>query len=234
MSVSVVDDQKLLLNMQLLSDLSDGIIDELTRDAFVQILPRDTVLYEQGGPAKFLHLILTGRVAVTTTLGSNETIVIIRERGEAILDPATLLGVPYTTGARVVEGGRIMMIPVSKFRELVFTDLGTGTATLRAVVNTNLALVQHVRDLKLLTTVQRLARHLLSLIAAPSGSVSLVLREDRLVMARLLGMTPESLSRAFNQLRDIGIKADKRGNVVVENVRKLRTFCSLETGRRKS
>jgi CRP/FNR family transcriptional activator FtrB len=225
------NDQQLLLNAQLLSDLSDAVLDQLTQDAFVHGLPKGTVLFDQGGSAKFLHLILSGRVAITAQIGPDETILLIRESGEAILDPATLLGVPYSVGARLVEGGRIMMIPVSKFRELVFTNLTTGSATLRAVVNTNLALMNHIRDLKLLTTVERLARYLLSLTAAPSGSVTLALRDDRLVLAALLGMTPESLSRAFGQLRALGIRADKKGAIAIDNIRKLRAYCQSKAGR---
>ena len=219
------NDQKLILNVQLLSDLRNEALEQLIKDAFVQGLPKGTILFEQGATAKFLYVVLSGRVAITSSLGESETIILIRETGEAILDIATLLGVPYVFGARLVEGGRIMMIPISKFRDLAFNDAATVSAVIRAIVNTNLVMASHIRDLKLLTTIQRLARHILSLTPEASGNVRLNLRDDRPVIAALLGMTPESLSRAFAQLRAIGVRVDKKGAVVIDNVRKLRTFC---------
>jgi len=221
-------DQQLFLNVQLLSDFPDGVLSSLLKDAFVQGLPKGAILYEQGAGAQFLHVILAGRVAITSGIAARETIIRICESGEVILDSATMLGVPYTTGARVIESGRIMMIPVSKFRELVFTDATASSVALRAVVNSNLKLAQHIRDLKLLTTIQRLARHILSLAATGSGSAEVVLRDDRLVLAALLGMTPESLSRAFAQLRTIGVRADKAGTVHIESVKKLSDIASAE------
>lgn len=221
-------DQQLLLNVQLLSDFPDNVLLELTREAFVQGLPKGTTLFDQGGNVQFLHVILSGRVAITSSIGDRETIVTIRESGEVVLDAATILSVPYSCGARLIEGGRIMMIPVATFREIVFSDAATGSVTLRAVANANLTLTQHIRDLKLLTTIQRLARHLLSMTAATAGAATLTLRDDRPVLAALLGMTPESLSRAFAHLRTIGVKSDKNGAISVENVRKLRSLSKIE------
>lgn len=221
-------DQQLLLNVQLLSDFPERVLPELTREAFVQGLPKGTILFDQGDNAQFLHVILSGRVAITSAIGDRETIVVIRESGEVILDPAPILGMPYTTGARLIEGGRIMMIPAEKFREIAAADSATGAIALRALANANLTLTRHIRDLKLLTTIQRLARHLLSMTQATSGAATLSLRDDRPVLAALLGMTPESLSRAFAHLRTIGVKADKSGAITVENLRKLRSLSKLE------
>ena len=227
------NDQQLMLNVQLLSNLRDEALEQLTNDAFVQGLPKGTILFEQGSTAKVLYVVLSGRVAITSRVDQDETIILIRETGEAILDIATLLGVPYCTGGRLVEGGRIMMIPVSKFRELAFKDPTTSSAVLRALVNANLAMTSHIRDLKLLTTIQRLARHIASLTPEASGTTRVSLRDDRPVLAALLGMTPESLSRAFAQLREVGIRVDTKGTVTIDNVKKLRAFCKSDGSKRE-
>jgi len=221
-------DQQLLLNVQLLSGFPERVLPELTKEAFVQGLPKSTILFDRGDNAQFLHVVLSGRVAITSAIAERETIIVIRDSGEAILDPATILGVPYVTGARLIEGGRIMMIPIQKFREIATADAATAAVTLQALADTNLALTCHIRDLKLLTTIQRLARHLLSMIDTTSGAATLTLRDDRPVLAAFLGMTPESLSRAFAHLRTIGVNTDKSGSISVENVQKLRSLSKLE------
>jgi len=221
-------DQQLMLNVQLLSDLPDKALALLTQDAFVQGLPKGATLFDQGGHAQFLNVVLSGRVALTSGIGDRETIINIRESGEVILDAATVLGTPYSNGARLIEGGRIMMIQVGKFRDILAADAATATVTLRAFANANLTLTRYVRDLKLLTTIQRLARHLLSMTAATSGSATVTLRDERPTLAALLGMTPESLSRAFAHLRTVGVRADKGGTVSVESVRRLRRLSKLD------
>ena len=221
-------DQQLLLKVQLLSGIPERVLPELTKEAFVQGLPKGTILFDRGDSAQFLHVALTGRVAITSAIAERETIIVIRDAGEAILDPALILGVPYATGARLIEGGRIMMIPAQRFREIMTADAATAAVTLQALAETSLTLTRHIRDLKLLTTIQRLARHLLSMIDTTSGTATLTLRDDRPVLAALLGMTPESLSRAFAHLRTIGVNTDKSGSISVENVRKLRSLSKLE------
>ncbi len=221
-------DQQLLLRVQLLSGFPERLLPELTKEAFVQGLPKGTILFDRGDNAQFLHVVLSGRVAITSAIAERETIIFIRESGDAILDPATVLDTSYATGARLIEGGRIMMIPVQKFREFATADAATAAITMRALADITLTLTRHIRDLKLLTTIQRLGRHLLSMIDVTSGTATLTLRDDRPVLAALLGMTPESLSRAFAHLRSIGVSTDKSGSISIENVRKLRSLSKLD------
>ena len=86
-------------------------------------------------------------------------------------------------------------------------------------------LVQQVEQLKAQSGVQRVAEFLASLSVAEQGHCTMALPYDKVLIAGRLGLTPESLSRAFARLRSIGVVVDN-AHVVVRDVAKLRQLAS--------
>jgi CRP-like cAMP-binding protein len=86
-------------------------------------------------------------------------------------------------------------------------------------------LVQQVEQLKALSGVQRVAEFLASLSLAEQGHCAVALPYDKLLIAGQLGLTPESLSRAFARLRSIGVVVDA-SHVVLKDVAKLRQIAN--------
>jgi CRP-like cAMP-binding protein len=86
-------------------------------------------------------------------------------------------------------------------------------------------LVQRVEQLKAQSGVQRLAEFLASLAIAEQGSCALVLPYDKALIAGELGLTPESLSRAFAKLRSIGVTVEA-SQVAVRDVARLRKLAT--------
>lgn len=85
-------------------------------------------------------------------------------------------------------------------------------------------MVRAVKNQKLRSGVERLANHLVMLRASePGAGANVVLRHEKRVLASLLGMTPENLSRAFAALRKIGVGVS--GAVVtISNINALRAL----------
>ncbi len=86
-------------------------------------------------------------------------------------------------------------------------------------------LVQKVEQLKTQSGVQRVAEFLASLSLAEHGHCALALPYDKILIAGRLGLTPESLSRAFARLRAIGVVVDS-SHVIVNDVSKLRQLAA--------
>jgi CRP-like cAMP-binding protein len=86
-------------------------------------------------------------------------------------------------------------------------------------------LVQQVEQLKAQSGVQRVAEFLASLSLAEHGQCALALPYDKILIAGRLGLTPESLSRAFARLRNIGVVVEA-SNVIVNDVAKLRRLAA--------
>jgi len=141
-----------------------------------------------------------------------------------IIAPAVILGLPYLMSARVTEASRVAMLSAAHFREAMAEDAALSHAMARILARHWRILIAQIKELKLRSTTERIGLYLLGLLSPDSGPQTLRLSEDRGMVASRLGMSPESLSRAFAQLRAIGVGG--RGRVVtIADPGKLRAMC---------
>ena len=87
------------------------------------------------------------------------------------------------------------------------------------------ALVSQVEQLKAQSGVQRVAEFLASLSSTEQGTCAIALPYDKILIAARLGLTPESLSRAFAKLRGVGVVINA-SQVTVEDIAKLRRIAT--------
>lgn len=220
------EDRALLKSTPLFSDLPANAIDRLTYTAFVQNLPAGAVLFQQGDQPEFLYILLSGRVALTgRSAGGDEAVIEFFRRGDIFIAPAVLLDLPYLMSTRVLHDARILMIPAEHFRDVLARDAALNAALVKELARHWRLLVRQIKDLKLRTAPQRLAAYLLDLCGGRGGNIALP--EERRLLAGRLGMTPESLSRAFAQLASEGVSGRGR-NVAIADADHLRQFCAYD------
>ncbi len=220
------EDRALLKSTLLFSDLPANAIDRLTYTAFVQNLPAGAVLFQQGDQPEFLYILLAGRVALTgNSDGGGEAVIEFFRRGDIFIAPAVILDLPYLMSTRVVQDARILMIPAEHFREVLARDPSLNAALVKELSRHWRLLVRQIKDLKLRTAAQRLATYLLDLSAGRGGAIEL--SEERRLLAGRLGITPESLSRAFAQLVAEGVTG--RGKrVQIADSDRLKRYCAYD------
>ncbi len=90
-------------------------------------------------------------------------------------------------------------------------------------------LVNQITMLKLMTGPRRLAQFLISLADQSAHGAGIDLPFEKKTLAALLGMTPESLSRAFNRLKSLGVSTERSGSISIEDVERLRQFVEAES-----
>jgi CRP/FNR family transcriptional activator FtrB len=117
------------------------------------------------------------------------------------------------------------MIPAEHFRDVLARDPALNAALVKELSRHWRLLVRQIKDLKLRTAPQRLAAYLLDLAGGRDGSVELP--EERRLLAGRLGMTPESLSRAFAQLASEGVSGRGR-KVSIADAGQLRKYCAFD------
>lgn len=220
------EDRTLLKSTSLFSGLPDVVIDRLTYSAFVQNLPAGAMLFQQGDQPEFLYMLLSGRVALTGKSGDgNDAVIEFFRRGDAFIAPAVVLDLPYLMSTRVVADARILMIPAEHFRDLLDRDATLNAALVKELSRHWRLLVRQIKDLKLRSAPQRLAAYLLDLSSGRGGTIELP--EERRLLAGRLGITPESLSRAFAQLQGEGVSG--RGKtIVIADAEHLQRYCQFE------
>ena len=85
------------------------------------------------------------------------------------------------------------------------------------------SVVKNTKDLKLRSSLERLANYLLREQRRAGGGGSFDLPFDKRRLASLLGMTPENLSRAFKSLQAYGVVTDG-GRVTIGDQADLERF----------
>ena len=84
-------------------------------------------------------------------------------------------------------------------------DAPFGLAVARELAGCYRGLVRTVKNQKLRGGAERLANYLFAEQARQGGDSTFILPHEKRVLASLLGMTPENLSRAFANLADYGV-----------------------------
>jgi CRP/FNR family transcriptional activator FtrB len=202
--------------VSLFSDLSADNLRELTNGAFLQRFPSQTVLFRQGEVPDFLHVLLEGSVQLAAaSLDGRETVVEILKPVDAFMPAAALANMPYLVSAKVVDPARIVMLPAPVLRDRITRDPQLSLAIIASLARQYRSMLRQVKDLKLRTSTQRLGCYLLLLAEEAGSNGAIELPHDKRLIAARLGMTPESLSRAFSALRKMGVQV--RGHRVVLN-----------------
>jgi CRP/FNR family transcriptional activator FtrB len=219
------EDFEKLHEVSLFADLSVDTLRELTKGAFLQRFPAQTVLFRQGDVPDFFHVLLEGSVQLTGMApDQRETVVDILKPVDAFMPAAVLTNTANLVSAKVVHPARILMLPAPALRETIARDPQLSLAMLASLSRQYRSMVKQVKDLKLRTSTQRLGCYLLALAEENGSNGAVELPHDKRLIAARLGMTPESLSRAFSALRKLGVEV--RGHRIrLVDVSKLRQYC---------
>ena len=195
-----------MASMELFARCAPEILQRLQSSAFVQSRSRGTVLFEQGEAAEFLHIILSGSVALEGK-GENgtSTILEIMGPGDAFRASAVVLNQPNATGAWLMADSKLLLIPAAEFRAALAQDPGLTQSALELMAKQFKSVADQVLDLKLRDAPRRVARFLVQRLEPEQAGGFVELPEPRGALAARLGMRPESLSRALHALQEAGL-----------------------------
>lgn len=216
-------DLPLIRRSRLLASVSEADLAAMLATCFVQALPKGAVPCQQGEKPEFLHIVLSGSVGLFGEGSREEMLVEFFGAGDSFILPAVMLDAPYLMTARLLEESRLLLWPAAAFRAQVRAN---GTLAYGATLMLSTywrTLVGQIKDLKLLSAIERLSAFLLALSPRQSGPVTVSLPGGRRLVAGRLGVTPQSLSRAFAELRSVGVSGSGR-QVAIADAARLREF----------
>lgn len=204
-------------------NMTDEHFQSLMHVSYVQNFPPQIELIAEGEPSDFLHIVLSGSVDLFATWNDRETSMVTVRPVSTFILAATIRQAPYLMSARTLEKSRIALIPSQDVRTVFDTDNGFARAVVVELAQCYRSVVKAQKDLKLRTSLERLANYLLRQQARSGGAIAFDLDYEKRRLASMLGMTPENLSRAFRGLGPYGVLVD--GNrIEITNQEELERF----------
>lgn len=194
--------------LTLFSQMADEHFTALMRGAYVQNFPEKIELITEGEPSDFLHIVLSGSVDLFSTWNGRDTSMVTVRPVSTFILAATIKDAPYLMSARTLEKSRIALIPSQDVRAIFDADSYFARAIVTELAQCYRSVIKAQKDLKLRTSLERLANYLLRQQRQTGGGVAFELDFEKRRLASVLGMTPENLSRAFKGLRPYGVTVD--------------------------
>ena len=192
----------------LFSGMEDKHFQALMRGAYVQNFPPQIELITEGEPSDFLHVVLSGSVDLFSQWNGRDTSLSIARPVSTFILAASIRNAPYLMSARTLEKSRIVLIPSQDVRAAFDADGNFARAIVTDLAQSYRSVIKSQKDLKLRSSLERLANHLLRQQKRAGGDATFGLDFEKRRLASVLGMTPENLSRAFKGLQPYGVTVE--------------------------
>lgn len=197
-----------IARLPLFSDMAESERERIFSGSFLQVFPPQLTLFEMGQRADFLHVLVDGLVELYTASAGRDTTMRIVEPVSSFILAAVVTDMPYLMSARTLASSRILLVPAALVREVIKQDTALMQATMQELALGYRDLVRALTDMKLRQSAERLGNFILQQERRQGSQGKVQLKAEKRVLASLLGMTPENLSRAFGVLARHGVSVD--------------------------
>ncbi len=221
-------DRQIAKESVLMRTLPDHIVDTLLGDATTQQYGRGETVFLQGETADVIHIVVDGWVKLyRVALNGNEAIVNVFTRSHSFGEAVAFKQEDYPVSAEAVTDCKLLLIPARSLVAMMKEEPELCIAVLASTFQHLHKMVSHLEQITAQTGAQRVAAFLLDLSNVDSGSCMVTLPYDKILIAGRLGMKPESLSRAFSRLGEVGVKIT-RNHASISDVDALRNYASVD------
>lgn len=192
--------------LPLFADMAQENFEKLVRGAYVQNFPPQVELITEGEVCDFLHVVIEGSVELFASWNGRETVMATIHPVSTFILAATVKDASYLMSGRTIEKSHVMLLPSHDVRAAFDADSFFARAVVVELAECYRAVVRNSKNLRLRTSVERLANYLIrkNSMAEKDGHFDLNIEKRRL--ASYLNMTPENLSRAIKILKSNGVE----------------------------
>ena len=217
-------DKAIVRAAPIFSGLPQPTFEMLLTGATVRVVSRGELLFVQGDPVNYFFVVLDGWVKIYRIAPSGgETVVAVFTRGQSFAEAAAFVGGRFPASGEAVTEGRLLCVHSGNLLRLIRENAEIGLAMLASTSMHLHMLVQQIEQLKAHTGAQRVAEFLSSQCMDQTGTCRLNLPYDKTLIAGRLGLQPESLSRAFAKLKQIGVSIEQN-IAIIDDIGKLRRY----------
>lgn len=211
----------------LFSDFSDESLNKVLLNSSVKKYEKDQLLFLTGDKADFFYIVISGWVKLfRETHDGHESVISVLTHGDMFGKTAILKNGSFPYNVQIISDAILLLIPAAFILEMAndhkhFDDF--LAKFLESQINETHRCYLEFEHLAHMTSAQRVGCFLLKMCGSQrDGSITLILPYEKSLVAGKLGMTPETFSRALNQLSPIGVET-KNTSVTIHHIGQLRS-----------
>jgi CRP-like cAMP-binding protein len=217
-------DRAVLMKAPFLAGLGSGALIRLMSTMTISTLPARKFVTREGENADAFYCVLSGYVRLfRLSREGREADIMVCAPGETFAECLLFSDNIYRCNAQTAEPATLARFDMQAVRDLAQQDPEIAKALISAVSRHLLGTMDCIANDRLFTAPQRVANYILSRCPTDGSSASIRLPFQKSLLAGMLGLAPEALSRAFSSLRRVGVTV--RGRIIqVGDVQALRNI----------
>ncbi|KAB2913997.1 MAG: helix-turn-helix domain-containing protein [Hyphomicrobiaceae bacterium] len=216
-------DAEIVRALPLFGGMQDAHFEALIGAGYLQRFPQGVVLIHEGERPDFLHVLVQGSVEFFSESADRATTLSLLKPPSAFILAAVVLDQLYLKSARTVEPSVVVLIPAQAVRDVFDKDPAFARAVVAELAFRYRNLVKDLKNQRLRTSLERLANWIIAHDEQMGRTGSFKLPIEKKVLANLLGMRPENLSRNLAELARVGVHV--RGSIIdIRDIEALKAF----------
>lgn len=214
-----------LSEFYMFSELQPTQIDQLVAGTRLLDTPRGTTLFNRGDHAHGFYLLLEGQVklGVISPQGDEKVIGLIQP-GQSFGEAVLFLERSFPIYAQATLDSKVLLITREAIFDILDNDVTVVRRMLAGISARNRQLVNDIESISLQNSTQRLIGYLLQISTDSPNPARVQLPANKLTIASMLNITPETLSRVMLRLNSAGLIEVNGKEIVITDVEGLRNF----------
>ncbi|MEQ1597746.1 MAG: Crp/Fnr family transcriptional regulator [Methylotenera sp.] len=214
-----------LSEFYMFSELQPAQIEHLTNGTRLIDVPRGNTLFNRGDRAHGFYLLLEGQIklGVISPQGDEKVIGLIQP-GQSFGEAVLFLERSFPIYAQATMDAKVLLITREAIFNILDNDVTVVRRMLAGISARNRQLVNDIESISLQNSTQRLIGYLLQISTDSPNPERVQLPANKLTIASMLNITPETLSRVMLRLHNAGLIEVNGKEIVITNVAGLRTF----------
>jgi CRP/FNR family transcriptional regulator, dissimilatory nitrate respiration regulator len=186
---------------------------------------RGGTLFNRGDRAHGFYLLLEGQIklGVISPQGDEKVIGLIQP-GESFGEAVLFLERTFPIYAQATLDSKVLLITRDAIFDILDNDVTVVRRMLAGISARNRQLVNDIESISLQNSTQRLIGYLLQISTDSPNPERVQLPANKLTIASMLNITPETLSRVMLRLQQAGLIEVNGKEIVITNVLGLRNF----------
>lgn len=203
-------------------------IEQLAQQTIFLEMPRGAILFNQCNSMHGFYILLKGlvKLGVSSVQGDEKVIGLIQPQ-QSFGEDALFLEGTFPTFACAMVDSQALFIPKNAIFDMLDNNVNVVRGMLALLSARNCQLIYDIKSISLQNSTQRLIGYLLQISMESPHLTCVSLPANRLTIASMLNISPETFSRVLLRLSNAGLIEVNGKEVLLNNVTELRNFSEV-------